>query len=269
MCPAAPMRAAGNGGSDSVGSASWTFEHELTEALRNAGFCAPRAGQASVLVFDARTMTAHVTGAADLLDRRERTRAARFRFRRDRDTYTLAHAAWRIALATCLGSDPRDVPLVTTEDGQPRLAGTALSTSLSHSGDMVAIAVCPAATVGVDIEQWPARIDLEALMPMFCTREEHAELAGLDTAQRARSLLELWTRKEALLKAFGVGLLTDPATTPAPSTRPLMPPASALHYPPCHTRNLRAGRNWIAALAAPSAVRDIRLHVLREHGHSA
>lgn len=245
------------------------FERAMAEMLRSAGFDAPRADQASVLVFDARTMSTQVADAGNLLDRRERTRAARFRFQRDRDTYTLAHAAWRVALGTCLGIGPRDVPLATTEDGQPRLAGTALSTSLSHSGDMVAITVCPAATVGVDIEQWPARIDLEALMPMFCTREEHAELAGLDTAQRTRSLLELWTRKEALLKAFGVGLLTDPATTPAPSTHPLMPPPGALHYPPCHTRNLRAGRTWIAALAAPSAVRDIRLHVLQEHGHSA
>ena len=234
----------------------------IAGVLWKAGFDAPRADQASVLVFDARTMTAHMAEAAGLLDRRERTRAARFRFHRDRDTYTLAHAAWRVALGACLGIDPREVPLAVTEDGQPRLAGTALSTSLSHSGDLVALTVCPAATVGVDIEQWPPRIDLDALMPMFCTREECAGLSGLDTAQRARALLELWTRKEALLKAFGVGLLTDPATVPAPCTHALMPPATALHYPPCHTRNLRAGADWVAALAAPSAVRDIRLYVL-------
>ncbi|HEY4293694.1 4'-phosphopantetheinyl transferase family protein [Luteibacter sp.] len=238
------------------------FERSLREALRNAGFVSPRADQASVLVFDARSMGAHVADAATLLDLRERHRAARFRFRRDRDTYTLAHAAWRVALGACLDIDPREVPLTTTEEGQPRLAGTALSTSLSHSGDLIALTVCPAATVGVDIEQWPARIDLESLMPMFCTREEHAGLADLDASQRTRALLELWTRKEALLKAFGVGLLTDPSTTPAPSNHPLMPPANALHYPPCHTRNLRAGKDWVAALAAPSVVRDIRLCLL-------
>jgi 4'-phosphopantetheinyl transferase len=239
-----------------------SFERRMASALRDAGFDAPRADQASVLVFDARAMAPCVGEAAALLDRRERSRAARFRFRRDRDTYTLAHATWRVALGACLAVDPREVPLATTADGQPRLAGTALSTSLSHSGDLVALTVCPAATVGVDIEQWPARIDLEALMPMFCTREECAELEGLDAERRTRALLELWTRKEALLKAFGVGLLTDPATTPAPSTHPLMPPPMAMHYPPCHTRNLRPGRHWIAALAAPPAVRDIRLHTL-------
>lgn len=237
------------------------FERGVASVLHDIGFAAPSADQAGVIVFDATSLATHVGAATALLDRRERARAARFRFHRDRDTYTLAHAVWRIALGTCLGVGPRDVPLATTADGQPRLAGTALSTSLSHSGDVVAIAVCPAATIGVDIERFPARIDLDALMPVFCTREESEELAVLQGSERARSLLELWTRKEALLKAFGVGLLTDPATTPAPSTHSLMPPPNAAHYPPCRTRNLRPGKDWIAAIAAPSAIRDIQLHV--------
>jgi 4'-phosphopantetheinyl transferase len=243
-------------------SRTGAFESAIAATLRDSGFGVPRSSQASVLVFDASTLAADAGTAIWLLDRRERTRAARFRFHRDRDTYVLAHAVWRITLGACLGIDPREVPLATTSDGQPRIAGTALSTSLSHSGDLVALAVCPAATIGVDIERYPARIDLDALMPVFCTREECDELSNLQTAERSRALLELWTRKEALLKAFGVGLLTDPSTTPAPSTHALMPPANALHYPPCRTRNLHPGKDWIAAIAAPSAVRDIALHVL-------
>jgi 4'-phosphopantetheinyl transferase len=220
-----------------------------------------------VVVFDARTLVAHIPHALEVLDRRERARAMRFRFRRDRDTYVLAHAAWRVALGICLGIDAREVPLACTADGQPRLAGTALSTSLSHGGDRIAFAICPAATVGVDIEQWPARIDLEALMPVFCTREECAAMLVLDVEERARALLELWTRKEALLKAFGVGLLTDPSTMAAPAGDVLMPPVNALHYPPCRTRNLPGSDYWVAAVAAPPAIRDIRLHRLRD-GHS-
>lgn len=239
----------------------------MTGALHAAGFSIPRADQACVVVFDARAMATHASLAMEVLDRRERARAARFRFRRDRDTYVLAHAAWRVALGICLGVDATEVPLACTGDGQPCLAGTALSTSLSHSSEYVAFAVCPAATVGVDIEQWPARLDLEALMPMFCTREERAAMESLDERERARALLELWTRKEALLKAFGVGLLTDPSTVAAPDGHAQMPPASAPHYPACRTRNLPSGDRWIGALAAPPVIRDIRLHRLRD-GHS-
>lgn len=243
-------------------SSPGAFERSIASALRDLGFAAPRADQASVLVFDATTLATHLGAATALLDRRERSRAMRFRFQRDRNTYVLAHAVWRIALGACLGLEPREVPLATTSDGQPRLAGTALSTSLSHSGDLVALTVCPAATVGIDIECYPARIDLDALMPVFCTREEQLAMSALQGPERARSLLELWTRKEALLKAFGVGLLTDPATIPAPSAQSLMPPPSAAHYPPCRTRNLRSSKHWIAAIAAPAAVRDVQLHLM-------
>lgn len=238
------------------------WQQSMAKRLREVGFGAPRADQASVLVFDARSLAGDLRAASALLDRRERLRAGRFRFSRDRDTYTLAHGVWRVALGECLGLAADEVPLATTADGQPRLAGTAFSTSLSHSGTLVALTVCPAATVGVDIESYPARIDLDALMPTFCTRGEIAELRELREDERRRALLELWTRKEALLKAFGVGLLTDPATTPAPSSHLLLPPDNATHYPPCRTRNLPSNTTWIGAVAAPSAVRDVRLHVL-------
>ena len=111
-----------------------------------------------------------------------------------------------IALGQCLGTPADEVPLASTPDGQPRLAGCALSTSLSHSGSTVALSVASSITVGVDIEQMPAKIDLEALAPMFCTPREAADLRDFLPAARKQRLMELWTRKEALLKAEGRGL---------------------------------------------------------------
>ena len=154
------------------------------------------------------------------------------------------------------------MPLAVTAEGQPRLPGRALATSLSHSGNMVAFAVCVAETVGVDIEQVPSRIDLEALVPMFCTQDEFFQVQGQGRNLRNRRLMELWTRKEALLKAFGVGLLTDPATTPAPAHEVLWPPPAAQHYPACHTRNIGPRDQWIAAIASPAFIHDAQLHQL-------
>lgn len=239
-----------------------TFPERIGARLADTGFATPRADQACVLVFDAVSLRDDVGAATALLDRGERARALRFHYRRDRDTYILAHAVWRVVLGECLHVAPSEVALARTTDGQPRLPGTALSTSLSHSGDLVALAVSPAATIGVDIETYPPRVDLDALMPVFCTRAEIAQLSGLDDVARRWAQMELWTRKEALLKAFGVGLLTDPATTPAPSTHLLLPPPEAAHYPPCLTRNLDGCEQWVAAVAAPPAIRDIRLHTL-------
>lgn len=238
------------------------FSQRIAMRLGAAGFDVPRADQACVLVFDASRLRAEIGAATMLLDRSERARALRFHYRRDRDTYVLAHAVWRVALGACLGVAPADVALARTSDGQPRLPGSALSTSLSHSGDLVALAVSPSATTGIDIETYPPRVDLDALMPVFCTRAESAQLSTLEDVARRWALMELWTRKEALLKAFGVGLLTDPATTPAPATHLLLPPPEAAHYPPCFTRNIAGCDHWVAALAAPPAIRDIRMHTL-------
>lgn len=242
--------------------AAMAFVERVGEAIRRSGFGATPAHEASVLVFDADGYASDVAAAAELLDARERARAARFRYQRDRNTYTVAHAVWRIALSHCLGVPAEDVPLTPTSDGQPRLAGCALSTSLSHSGSLVAMSVSSAVTVGVDIESMPAKIDLDKLMPVFCTRSEAAEVRDLLPGCRRQRLMELWTRKEALLKAFGVGLLTDPAATPAPAHELLMPPPHVTHYPACHTRNLGDGKAWIAAVAMPAHVRDARLHLM-------
>ncbi|WP_052698080.1 4'-phosphopantetheinyl transferase family protein [Luteibacter yeojuensis] len=239
------------------------FIRQTNRVLRETGFGTAAAHEASVLVFDSRVFSDFQPVMAELLDRRERARAARFRFSDDRKAYTAAHAVWRVALAQCLGTVPEDVTLATTDDGQPRLPGSALSTSLSHSGPMVAISVCAAATVGVDIESIPAKVDMEALVPMFCTRAEAQVVDAMECGEeKHRHLVELWTRKEALLKAFGVGLLTDPASTPATPDELILPPPDAAHYPACHTSNVGESNLWVAAVAVPAAVRGTSLHVL-------
>ncbi|QWT21691.1 4'-phosphopantetheinyl transferase superfamily protein [Bacillus sp. NP157] len=238
------------------------FVRHVGSRLRECGFSAGTARQAVVVVFDAAEFGEHQAGANDVLDRTERARAARFRFRDDRDAYAMAHAVWRVALGQCLAVAPEEVPLAATTTGQPRLPGSALSTSLSHSGSMIAISVCTAATVGIDIERMPAKIDLESLAPVFCTRQEIEDMTAFDGEVRHRRLMELWTRKEALLKAFGVGLRTDPASTPAPAFELLLPPPDAAHYPACATRNVGHEDGWVAAVATPAGVHDARLHVL-------
>jgi 4'-phosphopantetheinyl transferase len=238
------------------------FVDRFEGAIREIGFGAFNARQAAVLVFDANRYSDTEAEAAALLDARERTRAARFQFPSDRTTYTVAHAAWRVAIGFCLGMPARKVPLSFTPEGQPRLYGYALSTSLSHSRSMVAIAVCTAETIGVDIETVPLKVNLQELMPTFCTPQEITAIGELPSHDHAHELLRLWTRKEALLKAFGVGLLTDPAKTPAPSHELLWPPEGCGHYPACHVRNIETGELWLGALATPGVVNDMVLHTL-------
>ncbi|MFE5776201.1 4'-phosphopantetheinyl transferase family protein [Brachybacterium sp. NPDC056505] len=132
---------------------------------------------------------------------------------------TLAgRVALRLLLAHVLGAPAAEAPLLPIErtcdvcgepHGRPRTAGAALSGSASGPHVLVAVAACEDGAeepppLGVDIQELPRTLwdgfDAAVLHP-----DEHlTESAG------PRARVDLWTRKEAVLKAAGVGLRIDP-----------------------------------------------------------
>ena len=109
----------------------------------------------------------------------------------------LASALHRIVLAQALQLAPDLLPLYRSGSGQPRLAIPGLHTSLSHADDIIAIALGQGGPVGVDVEM-RAVPSLRPIADLVCARDESAA----DDA----ALLDLWVRKEAVLKAAGLGL---------------------------------------------------------------
>jgi 4'-phosphopantetheinyl transferase len=221
------------------------------DTLNEAGFGQPRAGEALVLLASATDFAGEFDDARAMLDDTERSRAGRFRFARDADTYVVAHALWRSALCMALGTGR--APLVFTGTGQPILPGTGFATSLSHTGRFIAIAIAIATTVGLDIEQDPPRMNLQALAASICTAREHAAVMALPIEAREAALLALWTRKEALLKAHGTGLGTDPASIDADGGIEL----SCAGHPTLRIHAVDAGPGLKGALAAPLHVETV------------
>ncbi len=147
-----------------------------------------------------------------LLDARERERAARFHFERDRHRYVDAHVALRHALAARTGRPAGALGFESGAFGKPRLAGEPrCAFSLSHSDELALIALADAGDIGVDLERVRALPDLDALAQQCLTAGERQELGALPLADRERAFLQLWTRKEACLKAIGTGLSVEPA----------------------------------------------------------
>lgn len=77
-----------------------------------------------------------------------------------------------------------------------------LSVSISHCRNAVAVAVSPEGRVGIDVEC--RRKISDGLMERVCMAEELA--AVRDAADPTMSFLQLWTRKEAVLKMRGTGI---------------------------------------------------------------
>lgn len=185
---------------------------ELAQAFRTAWPPASREPWPQTVVvawLHTRDWIARLQAAGALLTEQERYKVGRQRDSRDRNAHALAYAFHRLVLADLLGCEPDEVPVYRDAKGCPRVAGLPnLGTSLSHGRELVAIAVSGSGPVGVDIEP----LARAAAMPEIAMAVVHPEDGLLPpSSQAGRSvwasdLLRLWVRKEAVLKAAGIGL---------------------------------------------------------------
>ena len=144
------------------------------------------------------------------LSEAEWERARRFVFKRDRNRFIAAHAALREVLSSQCGIPASMLEFAVGPFGKPGLVDqNGLRFNLSHSESLALIAVCDDAEVGADLELLRPMPDAEALAETYFTPAERRALAALAPEARDRAFLCCWTRKEACLKATGMGLSVD------------------------------------------------------------
>ncbi|MFF3844555.1 4'-phosphopantetheinyl transferase family protein [Streptomyces sp. NPDC002328] len=151
----------------------------------------------------------------ELLDPVERTRYEAISKPADRERFLAGCALSRIALSEPLGLPPAEIPLRRVcprcggPHGKPGLAAAPhadVGFSVTHSGDVVGVAVGRGVAVGLDAEERDAALDVATVAPVALTDRELTALNAHPATARAAAFLRTWTRKEAVLKALGVGL---------------------------------------------------------------
>ncbi|MGD0097319.1 MAG: 4'-phosphopantetheinyl transferase superfamily protein [Terracidiphilus sp.] len=149
------------------------------------------------------------TNLDDILSADERGRAGRFHSARDASRFRVCRTMLRLGLARYLETTPGKIAFATNRHGKPYIAECpALHFNVSHSGGLGAIAFSNAGEVGIDVEATDRDIEALEIATANFTKREAAMVAAAETAQeQARIFLRLWTRKEAILKAAGSGLL--------------------------------------------------------------
>ncbi len=152
-----------------------------------------------------------VASALVLLSDEERARAARFAFARDRRDFAAAHALTRRVLSSYETVAPSAWAFETSARGKPSIAAhqsgaPPLAFNLSHTRGMVACAVARGADIGVDVEQVDPDLDALSLAARHFSPRENEQLAAVAVDQRAARFVEIWTLKEAFIKATGDGL---------------------------------------------------------------
>ncbi len=145
--------------------------------------------------------------ANDLLSKDEKEKNARFRFNRDRDRYVFARATLRILLSAYLQISPLSVLFHYNKFGKPSLNQmNAPEFNISHSDRMALLAFGHVDQVGVDIEKIrPSFATTQVAQQFFSPHEVH-RFNHLDDGQKSAKFFNCWTRKEAYIKAKGMGV---------------------------------------------------------------
>ena len=149
---------------------------------------------------------AAIAGVVAVLSHEERAQYGRFHFARDARDYAAAHALLRTTLSRDADRAPSEWRFEKTPAGKPFLTdanGIRASFSLSHCHGMVACAVTKEAAVGVDVECIDRDVDAANIAARFFAPAEAAHLMQLDADTRRDRFFDLWTLKEAMVKALG------------------------------------------------------------------
>jgi 4'-phosphopantetheinyl transferase len=137
-------------------------------------------------------------------------KADRFHFEADRSRFVLGRAMLRHVLARGLQKRPNELSFEYGAFGKPVLApgGPAGQPqfNLSHSGDLILLAVAVGRAVGIDVERMRTDIPHLGIAEHFFSAAERGSLAGLPAPAQTEAFYACWTRKEAYIKATGVGL---------------------------------------------------------------
>lgn len=151
-----------------------------------------------------------VAALARTLSPDERARAERLRSLVDRARAIVARGVLRALLARYLHRDPSTLTFQYNAFGKPALPDEpgmgAIRFNVSHADGLALYALARSRAVGVDIERVRAEMAAERIAERFFSPREVATLRGLDPALQGTAFFACWTRKEAYMKARGVGI---------------------------------------------------------------
>jgi 4'-phosphopantetheinyl transferase len=208
---------------------------------------------------------ADADGAAlALLSADERERAARFHFEQHRKHYIRSHAALRLLLARYVPASPTSLLIAADANGRPLLAEprAALEFNLSHSGEAAMVAVSSGVPVGVDIEVMRDLPDFIDIARRFFAATEVEHLLRLAPEERLGGFYVTWTRKEAFVKALGLGLSfpLDAFCTGPQDSRPRLRRTEGAPYAEWTLTDLAPATGYKGAVAVRSPTIALRCH---------
>ncbi len=137
----------------------------------------------------------------------ERERAASFLREEPGRRWVAGRWALRRVLEGYLEEPAAEIELELGDNGKPRLPdGDGIEFNLSHSNGLALVAIAEGREVGVDVELIEPDRDLVALAERGLDPDDVAAVRAASEPERPAVFYAAWTRHEARLKCFGLGL---------------------------------------------------------------
>lgn len=150
-----------------------------------------------------------LSAAPQQLQSEEYAKAKRFRNKEQGQWWAYTRLAMRNILGSYIDTTRDHVTFSLAAKGKPKLHDqhqTPLYFNLSHCADVALLAVTKVAEIGVDVENIKHIPDIDIVAKNFFSRQEQASLLRLDGVSKLARFYEIWTQKEAVIKANGAGL---------------------------------------------------------------
>jgi 4'-phosphopantetheinyl transferase len=199
------------------------------------------------------------------LSQEERERGERLLAMEKRNLFIASRGILRGILSSYLGIGPEEVRIAIANKGKPYIKHEdttgGLTFNLSHSGDLMLVAISSRREIGVDLEAIREELEFRGMAERYFSKDEKAELFSLPEEEQLEAFYRCWTRKEAYLKGCGSGF-----SLPSDSFRvSLLPGAAAItetidtqNARPWQLMEIKAPPGYIASLATDRGVAAIQ-----------
>lgn len=198
-----------------------------------------------------------------VLDAAEQMHAEKIKNALLRKRYVAVHGRLRSVLSEILNEPPEKINIKKAEYGKPYLVDRPdLVFSLSHSANVMVIALGRNCRLGVDLEICKLKAGLAALVDKCFSKEENEYWNKLPETQQTVEFYRFWTRKEAFVKAIGRGIalgLNQCVINPESPVEFLRVPAGCGQALLWHVLDVDLGQGACSALVADKDIGKVKL----------
>lgn len=135
-------------------------------------------------------------------------RYSAYRHSSDAELFLLGRSLLRILLAALSGLSPAELRIDSGLYGKPSCPDGP-EFNVSHSADLVLIAIHPSFAVGVDVEAGPGPPDWESIAARVLPADVCLGIQALPRQHQSSAFMQAWCHLEARLKMVGTGFQID------------------------------------------------------------